>query len=117
MESLEAQAPLNRKSVRANDGHVMTKDLRKAIRNRPKLRNNSNKARMEKIYSLYKKQRNTYASLLRIYFKVKFPYYGSWNARDGCNRQLKILENCETDIFREDQCNLSYNPYRRKQCC
>ena len=54
----------------------MTKDLRKAIMKRSKLRNKFNKSKTLEAHTAYKKQRNICTSLLK---KAKREYYANLN--------------------------------------
>ena len=55
---VEKHAPLKKKIVRGNHAHFITKDLRKAIYTRSKLRNKFSKNPTEVNEKLYKRQRN-----------------------------------------------------------
>ena len=76
MNVLNKHAPIKFKYVRANDGPFMTKQLRKAIMVRSKLRNKLNKLKTPEANLAYKKQRNICTSLLK---KSKQAYYGNLN--------------------------------------
>ena len=76
MDILNKHAPLKFKYIRANDSPFMTKDLRKAIMLRAKLKNRFYKDRTETSHLAYKKQRNLCTSLLK---KTKREYYGNLN--------------------------------------
>ena len=69
-------APLKSKILRANDNPFMTKELRKAIMVRSRLRNKLNKKQTYSSKIAYKRQRNFCTSLLR---KTKKEYYGNLN--------------------------------------
>ncbi len=58
MGVLNEQAPVKKKSIRANDGPFMTKALRKEHMHRTRLRNKCNKNRTEENLKAFKKQRN-----------------------------------------------------------
>ena len=47
MKVLDQHAPIKKKYIRANDGKFMTKELRKAIMHRSKLKNKYNKNRTD----------------------------------------------------------------------
>ncbi len=72
MGVLNVQAPVKKKSIRANDGPFMTKALRKEHMHRTRLRNKCNKNRTEENLKAFKKQRNKCVKLLR---RAKFDYY------------------------------------------
>ena len=63
--SLNKHAPLKRKYLRANHSKFITKELSKAIMQRSKLRNFFLKVRSDEKRIKYKKQINTFVSLLR----------------------------------------------------
>ena len=72
MDLLNKHCPIKLKYVRGNDNPFMTKELRKAIMKRSKLRNRVNKLKsLEAIYD-YRKQRNYCTTLLR---KTKKEYF------------------------------------------
>ena len=62
---LDIHAPIKKISVRANDGPLMTKALRKAIMNRTRLRNIYCKDRTVDNLEAFKKQRNKCVKILR----------------------------------------------------
>ena len=62
---LNKYAPIKRKYVRANDGPFTTKELRKAIMHRSKLKNTYNKNKNDESHKAYKRQRNRCVKLLR----------------------------------------------------
>ena len=72
---LNEHAPL-KKILRHKNGPFMTKELRKEIMKRSKLKNKYNKKRNYENWSLYKKQRNYCVSLLR---KTKKAYFEKLN--------------------------------------
>ena len=65
MELLNKNAPIKFRYLRANDKPFMTKQLRKAILLRSKLRNRLNKYKTYDANQAYKLQRNLCTSLLR----------------------------------------------------
>ena len=75
---LNKHAPL-KKILRHNNGPFMTKELRKEIMKRSKLKNKYNKKRNYENWSLYKKQRNYCVSLLR---KTKKAYFEKLNLKE-----------------------------------
>ena len=76
MTIFNKHAPLRIKYVRANECPFMTKDLRRAIMLRSKLRNKLNKNKTLETNLAYKRQRNLCTSLLR---KAKAKYYANLN--------------------------------------
>ena len=58
IDSLNKHAPLKRKYLRANNSNFITKELSKAIMQKPKLRNLYLKVRSDENGIRYKKQRN-----------------------------------------------------------
>ena len=76
MEVFNKHAPVQSKALRANDNPFMTKELRKAIMIRSKLRNKLNKEKTLLSKTAYNKQRNFCTSLLR---RTKKEYYGKLN--------------------------------------
>ena len=73
---LDKHDPKKRKFIRANNSNFITKNFRKAILKRSKLRNKYLRERMNEAKSLYNKQRNFCVSILR---KKKRDYFGSLN--------------------------------------
>ena len=73
---LNIHAPIKHKYVRANDNPFVTKEMRKAIMLRSKLRNRYNKLKTMEANLAYKRQRNICTSLLK---KTKRKYYESLN--------------------------------------
>ena len=65
MEILNIHAPIKFKYIRANNNLFMTKDLRKATKQRSKLRNRLNRLKTPEANVGYKRQRNYCTSLLR----------------------------------------------------
>ena len=76
MELLNKHAPIKFKYIRANDSPFMTKELRKAIMLRSKLRNRLNKRKTSEANHAYKRQRNICTSLLR---KTKKTFFETLN--------------------------------------
>ena len=76
MEIFNKHAPIKFKYIRANNNPFMTKELRKAIMLRSKLRNRLNKNKTLEAHLAYKRQRNLCTSLLR---KCKRNFYGNLN--------------------------------------
>ena len=69
---MEKHAPLKKKIVRGNDAPFITKDLRKAIYTRSKLRNKFIKNPTEVNEKLYKRQRNKCVLILKKSIKQYF---------------------------------------------
>ena len=84
MGIFDKHAPLKFKVVTANNNPFMTKDLRKAIMKRSKLKNEFNKRRSYNSERAYKKQRNLCTYLLR---KKKKNYYS--NLDPSCTSDTK----------------------------
>ena len=62
---LDKHTPKKQKFIRANNSNFVTKNLRKAIMKRLKLRNKYLRERTNEMKSLYNKQRNLCVSILR----------------------------------------------------
>ena len=73
---LDKYAPKKQKFIIANNSNFVTKNLRKAIMERSKLRNKYLRERTSEAKSLYNKQRNLCVSILR---KNKRDYFGNLN--------------------------------------
>ena len=71
---LDKHAPIKKKYLRANHANFVTKQLRKAIMKRSKLRNDFLKDRNDASQSAYRKQRNLCVTLLR---KAKKQYFSN----------------------------------------
>ena len=74
LETLNAYAPIKKKTVRGNNAPFMNKTLSKAFMQRTKLKNKYNKFPTENNYLLYKKQRNFCSNLLK---REKKKYYNN----------------------------------------
>ena len=74
MDIFDRHAPLKQKYVRSNQVPFMTKELRKAVMIRSKLRSDFNKIKTKSTESAYKKQRNLCTYLFR---KAKRDYYST----------------------------------------
>ena len=72
LQVLNAHAPVKKKIQRFNNNPFMTKQLRKAIMHRSRLKNVFNKNRTPKTWDSYKKQRNFCVDLLRRTKKLYF---------------------------------------------
>ena len=77
--ALNIYAPLKTKMLRFNNSAFMTKNLRKEIMKRSKLKNNFNKNRNHENWCKYKTQRNYCVNLLR---KSKKQYFSNINISD-----------------------------------
>ena len=75
---LNIHAPQKKKYIRANNAPFMTKDLRKAIMVRSRLRNKYLKTKTIESRNFYKKQRNCCVTLLR---EAKNNYYENLNIK------------------------------------
>ena len=75
---LDKHAPKKLKYIRSNNCNFMTKELRKAIMNRSKLRNKFLKTRSEESKRRFNRQRNFCVSLLR---KIKRRFFGKLGHR------------------------------------
>ena len=83
---LDKHAPKRMKHVRSNNCNFMTKELRKVIMNRSKLRNQFLKTRNEESKRRFNRQRNFCVSLL---LKTKRRFFGKLDHRVGSdNRKL-----------------------------
>ena len=71
---LDKHAPIKKKHLRANHTNFVTKQLRKAVMKRSKLRNDFLKDRNDASQSACRKQRNLRVTLLR---KVKKQYFSN----------------------------------------
>ena len=69
---MDKHAPIKKKYLRANHANFVTKQLRKAIMKRSKLRNDFLKDRNDASQSVYRKQRNLCVTLLRKAKKIVF---------------------------------------------
>ena len=76
MYIFDKHAPIKYKYLRANDGPFMTKELRKEVMLRSKLKNIYNKDKSAASNRAYKKQRNICTKLFR---KAKKDFYGKLN--------------------------------------
>ena len=71
---LDKHAPIKKKHLRANHTNFVTKQLRKAVMKRSKLRHDCLKDRNDASQSAYRKQRNLCVTLLR---KAKKQYFSN----------------------------------------
>ena len=76
---LNKHAPIKVKMSRRNNNFFMTKNLRKAIKDRSKLKNRFNKWRIHEIWCNYKTQRNYCGNLIR---KTKQQYFKHLDLND-----------------------------------
>ena len=76
---LEEQAPLKKKTIRANHAPYMTKALRKAIMRRSALENQYHKNKTPEHSAAYKKHKNFCS---RLYKKERKKYYSNLNLND-----------------------------------
>ena len=98
MGIFDKHAPLKQKYVRANQGPFMTKELRKAVMTRSKLRNKFNKSNTKSAECAYKKQRNLCTYLFR---KAKRDYYSSLNPSNVTDNKKfwKLIKPLFSDKF------------------
>ena len=78
-DTLDQFAPIKEKKVRFNNSRFMSKQLRKSIMIRSRLRNNYNKNRTSENWKKYKTQRNICTNLLK---KTKTNYFETIDAKD-----------------------------------
>ena len=109
MSLLNKYAPRKNKILRHNNGSFKTKELRKKIIKRSKLKNKYNKKRNYENWSRYKKQRNCCLTLLRktnkayfeklnikeiggnkTFWKIVRPYFSD---KDNKSSKLTLVEN------------------------
>ena len=79
LNTLDAQAPLKKKTLRANHAPYMTKTLRKAIMKRSSLENLYDQKKTLEHNKAYQKQ-NNFCS--RLYKKERKKYYANINVND-----------------------------------
>ena len=79
LSTLEDEAPLKKKTIRANQAPYMTKTLRKAIMRRSALENQYHKNSTPENNAIYRKHKN-YCS--KLYKKERKKYYTNLNLRD-----------------------------------
>ena len=79
LQVLNTHAPDKKKVQRFNNNRFMTKQVRKAIMRRSRLKNICNKTRSPENWDNYKKQRNFCVDLLR---KTKRSYFEQINIKD-----------------------------------
>ena len=79
LSTLEDEAPLKKKTIRANQAPYMTKTLRKAIMRRSALENQYHKNITPENNAIYRKHKN-YCS--KLYKKERKKYYTNLNLRD-----------------------------------
>ena len=79
IEILDKFAPLKKKYIRANHSKFVTKELRKAIMLRSKLRNQFLKTKSQELKMKYNQQRNLCVSITR---KAKRSYHENLDLRD-----------------------------------
>ena len=85
LKELNKHAPLKKKVLRHNNNAFMTKELRKEIMLRSKLKNKFNKERNHINWYNYKRQRNHCLSILR---KSKKEYFNSLNMKQVSDNKL-----------------------------
>ena len=72
-----------RKNIRANDGPFMTKELRKAIMHRSKLKNKYNRNKTNENWNAYKHQGNKCVAILRKSKLIYYRYLDTQNVADN----------------------------------
>ena len=82
---LNTDAPINTKTIRFNNNVLMTKELRKEIMKRLKLRNKFNKNRNHENWCNFKFQRNYWVRLLK---KTKKQYYENLSVKNVMDNQI-----------------------------
>ena len=85
LKELNRHAPLKKKILGHNNNCFMTKELRKVIMLRSKLKNIFNKNKTHFNWQKYKHQRNFFLNLLR---KTKKQYFVKLNVRDVAENKL-----------------------------
>ena len=85
LKELNKHAPLKKKVLRHNNNAFMTKELRKEIMLRSKLKNKFNKERNHINWCNYKRQRNHCLSIL---LKTKKEYFNSLNMKQDSDNKL-----------------------------
>ena len=124
LKVLDSQAPLKKKTIRANHAPYITKVLRKAIMKRSQLKSKYYKTKCENDFKSYKKQRN-YVS--RLYKKERKNYYSNldinnvldnkqfWknmkpflSDKSQCTRNITLVEN-NSIISEDDKLAESFN--------
>ena len=98
LKILHKYAPMNKKYLRANHATFMTKEVRKAILIRSKLRNKFLKDKNEQSRNDYRKQRNFFVVLVR---RAQQQYFSSLDLR-LIDDNKKVLENSQTTVFKQD---------------
>ena len=78
-------APIKNKFVRANDGPFMTKELRKAIMHRSKLKNKYNRNKTNENWNAFEQQRNKCVAILRSSKLIYYRNLGTQNLADNRN--------------------------------
>ena len=104
---LNRHATHKRKHARGNQMTFITKDLSKAIMKRSRLCNNFLKNRTGENKTLYTKQRNYYASLLK---KSKTKYFANLNEKDILDNKLfwmTVKPALSDKVMTRDRINLS----------
>ena len=92
LKELNKHVPLKKKVLRHNNNTFMTKELRKEIMLRSKLKNKFNKERNHINWCNYKRQRNYCLSILR---KSKKEYFNSLNMKQVSDNKL-FWKKCQT---------------------
>ena len=98
LKILDKYAPLKKKSLRANHVTFMTKEVRKAIMIRSKLRNKFLKHKNERSRNDYRKQHNLCVTLIPRARQQSFSSLDLSLIADS----KKNLQNSQTTLFRRD---------------
>ena len=85
LEELEKQAPIKKKTVRANQAPYMTKPLRKAIMTRSGLQNKYHKLKTKESLQNFKKQRNF---CNRLYKRERKKFYSNLNPQNISDNKI-----------------------------
>ena len=120
---LDKHAPIKTKFIRGNNKQHLTKNLRKAIMKRSKLKNIANKTKSPEDFACYKKQRNLVVNMNRqarksyftgtisgtnCFWKAVKPYFGSKSS--DCEERILLVENNEV-VNNEGELSFIFNQY------
>ena len=97
---LDQHAPIKKECIRAKERKFMTKELRKAIMHRSKLKNKYNRNRTDDNWNKFKQQRNKCVTILR---RTKLHYYQHLDTHDLADNK-KFWETIKP-IFTEKNTN------------
>ena len=120
---LDKHAPIKTKFLRGNNKQHLTKDLRKAIMKRSKLKNIANKTKDPEDIACYKKQRNLVVNMNRqakksyftetinrskSFWKTVKPFFCS--KQSNCEERILLVEDDEV-VSNEDELAFIFNKY------